>query len=1165
MHLKQLKLAGFKSFVDPTVVLFPSQLVGVVGPNGCGKSNIIDAVRWVTGESSAKNLRGESMADVIFNGSSDRKPLSQASVELVFDNSLGRLTGPFASYGEVAVRRVVTRDGESSYYLNGARCRLKDIRDMFLGTGAGPRGYSIIGQGTISRMIEAKPEELRAFLEEAAGVSKYKERRRETLQRIEHTRDNLTRVADIREELDKQLQRLERQAKAAERYTILKEEEQICRAEILALKWQDFTEQQIVKQGELQTLVLNLDQQQSLLTGLYKNRTVLNEKLHDFTENSQQLQESFYQLGTEIARLEESIQQKERENKRLENDKQQLQNDWQQAEERVKADKEELSESEQKAVLLTEQAQKLRLDFQAQEIQLQEAQKVQSQWESQWQLLQNQTNTRKRELQVAQVNSQHLAQKRNQTLVRLEKLNNDKNALSPTDLLQLQNELKEKQVHLKIVHDKEVQILDQSTDNTNQLRAKLKDAEEQLHQNQDSFYRLNSELAALTAAQKAAKLGNKNKAGVSEWSDKARLLDVLKVETQWQSACEMILNDTLQAYVLDDFEELWPQLQVCSTQGESVVTLQTKPLAEKQSSYPRLVDKIHGQMPLTVHNLETIYAAEDLEEAVTWLPTILASESIVTASGYWLGKGWVKFICLEEQDEIGLMARQQKIVALTAEVALLQDKIEAVRELRDNCHNELQTSILDTQQCQLNLNASNEALRTVENQQARNDQSILQTEQLLTSLKTEVVELEQSLEEVASQFLELSATIGGLETQCKEDEQKQAQLELEKNEWITALAQQQQQRDSIRQALHQSELEKDREVTREQQLQQRISREQERLDSIQERLEQLSLQLIQLADPSVELKAQLTELLLRHAEMETLLTASREQVSQIRIELEGMEKTANQHDMEVKRIQELIGQCRMEEQALAVRASAVQESLDETGLRAASLLERIPAGVTQSIREDDLIALAEKIKRLGAINLAAIEEFSTEQQRKLYLDEQYEDLNQALATLETAINKMDNETRLRLETTFDEVNTSFKTLFPRLFGGGRAQLELTCDNLLEAGIVVMAQPPGKRNSTIHLLSGGEKAMTAVALVFAIFQLNPSPFCMLDEVDAPLDDVNVGRFCDLVKEMSQFVQFLFITHNKVTMELANHLIGVTMREPGVSRLVTVDVKQALTME
>jgi chromosome segregation protein len=387
----------------------------------------------------------------------------------------------------------------------------------------------------------------------------------------------------------------------------------------------------------------------------------------------------------------------------------------------------------------------------------------------------------------------------------------------------------------------------------------------------------------------------------------------------------------------------------------------------------------------------------------------------------------------------------------------------------------------------------------------------------------------------------------------------------EKQEGQDALALQSKQVEEARMLLHQAELEDDREKNKMQQLGERINREQERLNILQERLEHLAMLCLQTEGPGTELQEQLDQQLLKHTEIELQLTMSREQLSQLRMELEDLEKNILNCDFSVKQVQELIGQARMQEQALAVRASSVQEALDESGLQASLLLVHIPEGMTQAMREDELIALSEKIKRLGAINLAAIEEFTTEQQRKIYLDEQHNDLCEALATLETAIEKMDKETRLRLENTFAEVNTSFKALFPRLFGGGRAQLELTCDNLLEAGIVVMAQPPGKRNSTIHLLSGGEKAMTAVALVFAIFQLNPSPFCMLDEVDAPLDDINVGRFCALVKEMSQFVQFLFITHNKVTMELADHLMGVTMREPGVSRLVAVDVTQALAME
>ncbi|HIF0223592.1 TPA: chromosome segregation protein SMC [Legionella anisa] len=1164
MHLKQLKLAGFKSFVDPTVVHFPSQLVAVVGPNGCGKSNIIDAVRWVMGESSARNLRGESMTDVIFNGSSNRKSVGQASVELVFDNSLGRLTGPFSSYGEIAVKRVVTRDGDSSYYLNGSRCRRKDITDIFLGTGAGARGYSIIGQGTISQLIEAKPEDLRVYLEEAAGVSRYKERRRETLQRIEHTRENLTRVADIREELDKQLQRLERQAKAAERYLILKDEERLCRAEILALKWRDFIAQQEVKQHQICELAVSYEQQQSALTKANKERVTLNETLYDVDEQTQQIQASFYQLGTEIARLEETIQQQIREKKRLEHDQQQMQNDWQVAQEQLKHDKEELLHCQENAHNLETRLEQLRVQFKAHEAHWQNAQEQHSEWELRWQEVQAHASNLKREFQVTQIKAQHLEEKHQHTLLRLEKLQLEQETISIADLQQIRKNLEDQ--HTKLIADQEFDEiqLKQSHENTERLRARLQDIEQQLHELQDDFHQVNSEHAALMAAQRAARQGmQNNKNPVKEWSAKPRLMDILDVETKWQFACERVLNEALHAYVLETFEELWPQRAICEQQGENIVTLKRKTLNSR--SYPRLIDKIKGDIPANAHPLEHIYTAEHFDEALSWLPELTEYESIITPDGFWLGKGWVKFATPETQDELGLLARQQKITELSVVVQELQQRIDVLRAERDETHQQLQKSLKEIELQKLNVNASNEALRTNSLALNTNEQAVIHAEKQASALAFECEELKCVLEEIVVEQCNIKEQLHSLEEQCCDYEQRQEQCLNEKQEWMQSVALKNKHVEESRGVLHHAELEYDREKNKIQQLNDRILREQERLNILQERLENLAMLCLQTEGPGEELKEQLAQQLQKHSEVELQLNLSREQLSQLRMELEECEKNILNYDFEVKRIQEQIGQTRMEEQALVVRASSVHESLDELGLLPQSLLEQIPEGVTQVMREDELIALSEKIKRLGAINLAAIEEFTTEQQRKMYLDEQYNDLNQALATLEAAIEKMDKETRSRLENTFEEVNSSFKALFPRLFGGGRAQLELTCDNLLEAGIVVMAQPPGKRNSTIHLLSGGEKAMTAVALVFAIFQLNPSPFCMLDEVDAPLDDVNVGRFCALVKEMSQFVQFLFITHNKVTMELADHLIGVTMREPGVSRLVAVDVTQALAME
>lgn len=1164
MHLKQLKLAGFKSFVDPTVVHFPSQLVAVVGPNGCGKSNIIDAVRWVMGESSAKNLRGESMVDVIFNGSSQRKSLGQASVELLFDNSLGRLTGPFASYGEISVKRIVTRDGDSSYYLNGMKCRRKDVTDIFLGTGAGARGYSIISQGTVSRLIEARPEELRVFLEEAAGVSKYKERRRETLQRMERTEENLSRVADIREELSKQLQRLERQAVAAERYMRLKEEEKSKRADILALKWKDLKQTQRVKQEQLHLKAQQYQQLQEVFTQLGSERTVLNEQVQEAGRQVEQTQALFYQLGTEIVRLEETIQQHDRDKKRLERDKQQQQEDWVEAQGQLIQNKEVLEHSFLQAKHLETQRNTALLQLKEHEHQLLLTQTKKSQWEERNEELMQKTNYIKRELQVAQLNSQHGEQRRQQALVRLEQLQSEQATFTLDELHDKREHLGANQEKIKTIHTEEERALQEVNALVNQERLQTQTTERHLHQMQDDFYRLNSELAALKAWQHAARKANKNQEhGIEAWSEKPKLMDLLQVEPTWQIACEVVLGENLQAYVLQSFEEFWSAQAACEAGGEAVVTLKSP--STQQKAYPKLSDSIKGQIPITAQNLDAIYTAKHLDEAKMWLPHLSDDESIITANGVWLGKGWVRCPAVQAQDELGLLASQQKITELAAKVFELQQHIDTLKATRDKEHNQLAQSIQQAQQCQTRVNASNESLRTQTAEIMGVEQAILHATQRIEHIALEVDELQTLLEETAVMQLEGATRLHDLESKDKEYTQQKEQVGLEKKDWSDSIVVQSKALDTSRQLAHQAELEHDREQTKIQQIKTRIASDEERLAKLATRLEYLALLCHNAEKPDAQSASQLNELIMKQKEVNLQLDLIREQSTQFKRELETLEKNATKTDGEVKTIQEIIAQIRLQEQELALRASAAYEALEELGFEPQTVFQHIPEGVTQTLREEELLTLTEQIKRLGAINLAAIEEFATEQQRKQYLDEQYEDLNQALAALGTAIQQMDKETLLRLESTFDEVNTFFKALFPRLFGGGRAQLELTCDNLLEAGIVVMAQPPGKRNSTIHLLSGGEKAMTAVALVFALFQLNPSPFCMLDEVDAPLDDVNVGRFCDLVKEMSQLVQFLFITHNKVTMELADHLIGVTMREPGVSRLVTVDVKQALTLE
>ncbi|CEK11904.1 chromosome segregation protein SMC [Legionella hackeliae] len=1162
MQLKELKLAGFKSFVDPTVVPFPSQLVAVVGPNGCGKSNVIDAVRWVMGESSAKNLRGESMTDVIFNGSTQRKAVGQASVELIFDNSLGRLAGQYGSYQEISVKRVVTRDGDSSYYLNGSRCRRRDITDIFLGTGAGARGYSIIGQGTISRIVEARPEELRAYLEEAAGVSKYKERRRETVLRINHTRENLARVADIRDELDKQLQRLERQAKAAERYKLLKAEERLYKAEILALKWQTLTEDQVTKQAVIKELMAEHEKHQANAADAYKQSTVLREKLQDDNEIFQQIQSNFYQLATDIARLEETIQQNQREKQRLQADQQQIQVDWQAATRQIEQDTEILQNSEKSLDLLFNNWQKLQTEFSEKQQLLQNVQQQQTSWNAKIQTIQTELNKALRETQVEQVRLQHIAEQRQQILTRLEKITEEQQLGEIDDLIEALKIQKDSFTTLETLMQHREHVYQQVSSELASCREQFLETETLVLEAQDNVHSLTTRHATLLATQQAA-LGRAQTVTPSHlWKNNPRLVEKLTVAKEWQYACELVLGEGLQAIVLDSLDELWPSLKEMPIQTAVFLTPEVDSPTRK--TFPRLSEMITGLNPNWLLSLKSIYAATNLDEALSWLPHLQENESIITPSGYWLAKKWVKIAIPSEQEQGGLLGRQEELVTLNESLVVAQTHLSGLKEKRHQLHETLKTLEQHLEMAKQDLSKVRDDYKTCEGEIANKERTRQQIETRTSLLAIEKDELTGKLEELAIDKEKTESALLTATQTATRYEQEQKTVNTEKNVWEETLSSQRDDIDETRSLLHQSQLAYDREKIKIQQLTENVKREQLRLETLNDRMEALASRLMALDAPATELQERLEEKILRHNELETQLTVFREGLNVLTKELESFETLVRMEEKNAQLVQEKIQQEQMQEQALAVRATGIIESLTELDVQLKELLANIPADVSQALREQMLDEVIEKIKRLGAINLAAIEEYETESQRKQHLDEQYQDLSEALATLDAAIEKMDKETQQRFKNTFDEVNTAFQALFPRLFGGGRAMLELTCDNLLEAGILVMAQPPGKRNSTIHLLSGGEKAMTAVALVFAIFQLNPSPFCMLDEVDAPLDDVNVGRFCTLVKEMSQFVQFLFITHNKVTMELANHLIGVTMREPGVSRVVAVDVEQALSM-
>lgn len=1163
MHLKQLKLAGFKSFVDPLVIPFPGKLLAVLGPNGCGKSNIIDAVRWVMGESSAKNLRGESMADVIFNGSSGRKAVGQASVELVFDNSFGRLTGQYASYQEVAVKRLVTRDGDSAYFLNGTRCRRRDITDMFAGTGAGARGYSIIGQGTISRIVEARPEELRAFLEEAAGVSKYRDRRRETLSRMTQTRDNLTRVADIREELAKQLQRLERQAEAAKRYQMLKREEHDCRMTILALKWQALSDEQVIVEQDVIAARRSLEHHQSLLIASSNKAIQLREMIQTENQRYQTIQADAYHIATDIARLEETIAQAHRDKQRLLADEQQIKHDWQVLALQIAEEKDNRQKYESALIDTMSKQADTKAMLTAQQDEWQAVEQQQILWQAQWNDWQHVLTSILREEQTMQMDSNHLERLRQEAHTKLgaieselQQINEELNALVDTQsrmsLPLLEEALKQEERHLETI-----------TLTITSNKEQLTHIEKELRNEQDRYHQLKTAQASLDAVIRAAIGQDKSLCSSDEtiWSKNPLLIDVISVEPLWQRACEFVSGMNLGAIVVDTLDT--SAIQMACSQGMALSMTMVNDTQNTLSSWPRLSDKIDGVIPSIGPDFDSIFAAATINEALSWLPLLSKQQSIITPECCWMGPGWLRMAGIESSQAIGLLARQQELNTLQHDCLLSASLTEQLIIRRDEGYSRLKENDRAQSETLARVQEASQKLRVGQTDSLNYERLNQQLQAKKAHLIDSYEHVYADLEDMSLRMDSLASSLQAVNSRQIQHRQKEQQLIMAKASWEALLVSTRERLESTRAISHQLQLQQTEEQLLIRQAIHHLARDEERLSALEERLETITNVLL-LANQSNELLASLDNKLIQHREIEQTLEDCKEHIEQLNSDDRLLSDTIKAQEHLAKTVSEALQIHQLHLQSLTIRWHDVSQSLNDAGCQVMVLLAELSADITIARQENKLLSIVDKMKRLGAINLVAIDEFEQESERKQYLDEQYQDLMEAVTTLEQAIEKMDQDTKQRLQQTFNDVNQAFQQLFPRLFGGGRAMLELTCDNLLEAGIVVMAQPPGKRNSTIHLLSGGEKAMTAVALVFAIFQLNPSPFCMLDEVDAPLDDVNVGRFCALVKEMSQFVQFLFITHNKVTMELADHLIGVTMREPGVSRVVAVDVEQALAM-
>ncbi|QSB17702.1 chromosome segregation protein SMC [Pseudomonas sp. 15A4] len=1159
MRLKCIRLAGFKSFVDPTTVNFPSNMAAVVGPNGCGKSNIIDAVRWVMGESSAKNLRGESMTDVIFNGSTSRKPVSQASIELVFDNSDGTLVGEYASYAEISIRRKVTRDSQNSYYLNGTKCRRRDITDIFLGTGLGPRSYSIIEQGMISKLIEAKPEDLRNFIEEAAGISKYKERRRDTENRIRRTHENLARLTDLREELGRQLERLQRQAQAAEKYQEYKAEERQLKAQLSALRWQALNEQ--VAQRE--SVIGNQEVGFESLVADQRSADAAIERLrdghHDLSERFNLVQGRFYSVGGDIARVEQSIQHGQQRLRQLQDDLREAERARLETESHLGHDRTLLATLGEELEMLEPEQEITLAAAEESAAALEDAETAMHGWQEQWDAFNLTSAEPRRQAEVQQSRIQQLETSLERLAERQRRLGDERQLLAadPEDaaILELSEDLAAREMAFEELTAEEEHLIER----LEQLRVDLQQATQAQQQAQGDLQRLNGRLASLEALQQAALDPG---TGTAEWlrdhqlSERPRLAEGLRVEAGWEMAVETVLGADLNAVLVDDFAGLD---LVGFSQGDLRLV---SPGADVTRIPGSLLDKVDTQVDLT-HWLGQVKPVETLDDALALRGQLGAGESLISRDGYWVGRDFLR-VRRASEAESGVLARGQELQRLEGEreereatLAALDEQLSTQREqqrIQEDNREQLRRRLQDEARQQSELKAQLSAAKAKVEQ--------------LTLRRTR---LDEELTELAEQRAMEQETLGESRLQLQDALDSMA-LDTEQRELLLA------QRDSLRERLDRVRQEARQHKDHANQLAVRLGslRAQhdstrqalERLEMQSERLtekrEQLSLNLEEGAAPLEELRMKLEELLEKRMVVDEEMRTAKNALEDADRELREAEKRRNQAEQQSALLRGQLEQQRLEWQTLTVRRKALQEQLHEDGYDLDGVLATLTADANEKAAEEELERIAARIQRLGAINLAAIDEYQQQSERKRYLDAQDADLVEALDTLESVIRKIDKETRNRFKETFDQINSGIQALFPKVFGGGSAYLELTGEDLLDTGVTIMARPPGKKNSTIHLLSGGEKALTALALVFAIFKLNPAPFCMLDEVDAPLDDANVGRYARLVKEMSQTVQFIYITHNKIAMEMAEQLMGVTMHEPGCSRLVAVDVEEAMAL-
>jgi len=1155
MRLKSIKLAGFKSFVDPTTVPFPNNLTAIVGPNGCGKSNVIDAVRWVMGESSARYLRGESMADVIFNGSTTRKPVGQAAIELIFDNQDGTLAGEYGRYAEIAVRRQVSREGKSDYFLNGSKCRRKDITDIFLGTGLGPRSYAIIEQGMISRLIEARPEELRHYIEEAAGISRYKERRKETETRLANTRDNLARLNDIRDELSRQLTHLQKQADAAEKYRRFKAEEREAKAQLFAWRWQHLhREQQELEQSiqaQADELANALQQQQ----GIEESLALARAREEQGHQSVLAAQNALHGVRNAVSSVEQQIRHLSLRREQLAQQVLTLNQRCEQTGDERSQDEAELDNVLVELETLIPAIEESQARHEEALFRLESAESGIQQLQSRLEACQRDVAAAGSRVQVGQGRILTLEQGLMRAQERYARLGQELGQFATDELLQD-----------VAVQQEELAILDQCLQDTQAELETLSDGiaqgarrqqelARQLHLVKTELQQVQGQLSALQALQQAA-LGRDNRE-LNAWlarqglQDAPRLGEVLRTAAGEEAVVEGVLGEALTALMVDSLDRL-------DVAGAPRVMLVERTAADfPDDSLAAALENAAG-----TDWLGLVRRSPDLATALAQRHALRLGESLVTPEGYWLGRGWLRVIATRTEDSV--LARQHRIEALQQQLQALETEIAAITQEQQTGAETLQQQ--ESRRGQLQKDLSRQ-LQDRGAQQSR----LAKLQAQLTQTQLQAQRVRREMDELDDQRAVDTETLAELRLNHQEDLETWQAAQEQEAEILALRDGQRDQLQHYRQALqdartadHRLALELQGLQTREQALRQNLQRTDQHLSQLRRQLLALEEEQGLQHEPLAELNMQQEELRQDQLMAEERVRDAEAALQDAAHRYREMEQHRQRLHAGIEPLRQQLESRRLHWQNVASRQEYLMEQIRELAVEVEDILANLPPDIDETLWQARLEQLATRIARLGAINLAAIEEYQQQAERKNYLDAQSADLEEAVGKLENAIKHIDRETRNLFMETYNQVNAGLQHLFPKVFGGGEATLSLVGDDTLNSGVTIMARPPGKKNSTIHLLSGGEKALTALSLVFAIFQLNPAPFCLLDEVDAPLDDANVGRFCRLVEEMAQKVQFIYITHNKIAMAMAQQLMGVTMHEPGVSRLVAVDVEQAAAL-